>query len=72
MTPGKETIVENLKSRRVVPMVLLLFMVGTVSLSRYSHGVRGVDVVGLSGAGFAIGVGFAFLVMSLTGKLKTT
>jgi len=53
-------------------MVVLLFMLGTVSLSRYSHGVRGVDVVGLSGAGFAIGVGFAFLVMSLTGKLKTT
>jgi len=50
----------------------MLFILGTLSLSRYSHGVRGVDVVGLSGAGFVMGVGFAFLVMTMTGKLKPT
>jgi hypothetical protein len=53
-------------------MVGLLFILGAGSLSRYSHNVRSIDVVGLSGAGFAIGVGFAFLVMSLTGRLKST
>lgn len=56
--------------RRIVPMVGMLFIIGAMSLSKFSHDVRGVAVVGLSGAGFAIGVGFAFLMMSLTGKLK--
>jgi hypothetical protein len=60
------------RSRRIWPMVGLLFILGAGSLSRYSHNVRSIDVVGLSGAGFAIGVGFAFLVMSLTGRLKST
>jgi len=64
--------VERSKSRRIWPMVGMLFILGIVSLSRYSHNVRSIDVVGLSGAGFAIGVGFAFLIMSLTGRLKST
>lgn len=59
-------------SRRIVPMIGMLFILGTVSLSRFSHNVRSVDVLGLSGAGFAFGVGFAFLIMSMTGKLKST
>jgi hypothetical protein len=53
-------------------MIGMLFILGTVSLSRFSHNVRSVDVLGLSGAGFAFGVGFAFLIMSMTGKLKST
>ena len=56
--------------RRIVPMVGMLFIIGAMSLSKFSPGVRGVAIVGLSGAGFAIGVGFAFLIMSLRGWLK--
>jgi len=52
-------------------MIGILFTLGAVSLSRFSHDVRSVAVVGLSGAGFALGVGFAFLVMSMTGRLKS-
>jgi len=59
------------RSRRIVPMIGILFTLGAVSLSRFSHDVRSVAVVGLSGAGFALGVGFAFLVMSMTGRLKS-
>jgi hypothetical protein len=59
------------ESRRTVPAIGMLFILGAVSLSRFSHNVRSVDIVGLSGAGFAIGVGFAFLVFSLTGRLKS-
>ena len=71
-TLAKETTVKPSKSRRIVPAIGMLFILGAVSLTRFSHNVRSVDVVGLSGAGFSIGVGFAFLVMSMTGRLKST
>jgi len=58
-----------MERRRVVPLAVLLFTIGTATLTRFSHDVRSVAVVGLSGAGFAIGVGFAFLVMGLSGRL---
>ena len=56
--------------RRVLPVVALLFTIGAATLSRFSHDVRGVVAVGLSGAGFSIGVGFAFLMLGLAGRLK--
>jgi hypothetical protein len=58
------------RSRRLWPQAGLLFVFGALALSKFSHGVRSVDVVGLSGAGGAIGVGFVLLVLSLTGKIK--
>jgi hypothetical protein len=58
------------RSKRPLSMVVILFVIGAISLSRFSHNVRSVDVVGLSGAGFAFGVGFAFLLLGLRGKIK--
>jgi len=51
-------------------VAVLLFTIGAVALSRFSHDVRAVDATGLSGGGFAIGVGFALLVFGRTGRLK--
>jgi hypothetical protein len=50
-------------------MAVLLFTIGAAALSRFSHDVRSVAAVGLSGGGFAIGVGFALLVLGLAGRL---
>jgi len=57
-------------SRRILPLVALLFTFGALGLSRYSHNVRSVDAVGLSGSGAALGVGFALLVLGFAGKIK--
>jgi hypothetical protein len=59
-----------MKRRRPVLVALPLFTVGAVTLSRFAHDVRAVVAVGLSGAGFAFGVGFALLVFGLTGQLR--
>jgi hypothetical protein len=58
-----------MERRPLLPLAVLLFIIGTVTLSRFSHDVRSVVVVGLSGGGFAIGVGFAFLMLGLRGRL---
>jgi hypothetical protein len=52
-----------------MPLAGLLFIIGVATLSRFASGVRSVDAVGLSGGGFAIGVGFAMLVYALTGTI---
>ena len=59
------------RSRRFWPQAGLLLTIGVVGLSRFSQNVRSVDVVGLSGSGFAFGVGFALLVLGLTGRIKS-
>jgi hypothetical protein len=59
-----------MERRRFLPLAVMLFTIGAVALSRFSHGVRSVDAVGLSGGGFAIGVGFALLVFGAAGRLK--
>jgi hypothetical protein len=56
--------------RRIIPTVGILFVIGMIGLIRFSPGVRSVDVVGLSGAGFALGVAFAFLFLAISGRLK--
>lgn len=58
------------RSKRLFPLVGILFIIGTAGLVRFSQNVRSVDAVGLSGAGFAFGVGFAFLVLGLTARIK--
>lgn len=57
-------------SSRFLPLVGVLFIIGTAGLVRFSQSVRSVDVVGLSGSGFALGVGFVLLILGLTGKIK--
>jgi hypothetical protein len=52
--------------RRLLPLVALLFVIAAATLSRFAARVPAVDAVGLSGGGFALGVGFAFLVCALT------
>jgi len=59
-----------MEQRRVFPLAALLFVIGAATLSRFSHDIRSVAVVGLSGGGFAIGVGFALLVLGARGRLK--
>ena len=58
------------RSRRLWPLAAMLFVIGTSALVRFSNNVRSVDAVGLSGGGFALGVGFAFIVLGLSGRLK--
>lgn len=53
------------------PAVLaLLFIIGVGSLVRFSHNVRAVDVVGLSGGGAAIGVALFSLIFARIAKNK--
>ena len=57
--------------KRALPLVALLFIIGVAVLSRFSPDVRAVDAVGLSGSGFALGVGFTILVFALTGRARS-
>ena len=57
------------RARRFLPTVAILFIVGTSGLLRFSEEVRSVQVVGLSGSGFALGVGFALLILGLAGRI---
>lgn len=58
-------------SRRLFPLAALPFVIGTAGLSRFAANVRTVEAVGLSGAGFALGVGFALVVFGLRARVKT-
>ena len=53
----------------LLSLAAALFIIGVATLSRFASGVRSVDAVGLSGGGFAIGVGFWMLVSVLTGTI---
>lgn len=57
-------------SKRFAPPVAILIVFGIIGLLRFSEGVRTVNAVGLSGSGFALGVGFLLLVLGFTGKLN--
>ena len=59
-----------MERKRVLPVTVLLFTIGAATLSRFSHEVRAVNAVGLSGGGFAIGVGFTLLLLGLAGRLR--
>ena len=59
-----------MERRRLLPVAVLLFIIGAAALSRFSHDVRSVAAVGLSGGGFSIGVGFALLVFGPGGRPK--
>lgn len=56
--------------KRQLPLSALLFCIGISGLIRFSHNVRTVDAVGLSGGGFSLGVGFALLVLALGGRFR--
>ena len=58
------------KIRGILPLVSILFIIGIIGLFRFSQNVRSVEAVGLSGSGFAFGVGFVLLVLGFTGKIK--
>ncbi len=51
-------------SRPIAPFILLL-IVGIGTFSRFAPHVRAVDAVGLSGAGFAFGIGLTSLILLL-------
>jgi hypothetical protein len=52
-------------ARRMVSPGLVLIILGVITISRFTVGVRNVAIVGLSGGGFALGMGLAFLVFPL-------
>jgi hypothetical protein len=51
-------------ARGLVPSAVLLLLVGFGALSRFAPGVRGVAVVGLTGAGASLAVGICLLIRS--------
>ncbi len=53
------------RPKALLPLALVLLVTGFASLSRFAAGVRAVDAVGLSGGGFAIGVGFAMIAFGV-------
>jgi hypothetical protein len=55
-------------SRRFFPLAALLFTIGVATLTRFAEHVRAVEAVGLSGAGFSLGVGFALLAFGIAGR----
>jgi len=48
-----------------------LFFVGLMTLTRFSQDVRSVDAVGLSGGGFAMGVGAVGFIMAFRARRKS-
>ena len=53
-----------------VPFALLL-VIGIGNVVRYSAGLRAVDVVGISGGGFAIGIAVCALAMAYRERRRT-
>ena len=70
-----ETIVVEgfMRNRRLLPVLILVFIgAGTLqqTLNRpQMEAVRSVDIVSLTGAGFCFGIAFAFLVLTLRGRI---
>jgi hypothetical protein len=48
-----------------------LFFVGLLTLTNFSQHVRAVDAVGLSGSGFALGVGVVGFITAMRAGRKT-
>ena len=48
-----------------------LFFVGLMTLTNFSQHVRAVDTVGLSGSGFAIGVGVVGFITAMRARRRT-
>ena len=57
-------------SRRFIPGAVICLIIGATTMSKFSAGVRTVAVVGLTGAGAAIAVGIALLVLTLKGGAR--
>jgi hypothetical protein len=49
----------------------IVFFVGLMTLTRFAQDVRSVDAVGLSGGGFAIGIGMLGFIMALRARRKS-
>jgi hypothetical protein len=47
---------------------VLLAILGMATISRFSPGVRNVAIVGLTGGGFAVGMGLTILLSSFLGR----
>jgi hypothetical protein len=60
------------RTRPLFPLAALLFMVGFAGLSRFLGHGRTVDAVGLSGSGFALGVGFTLLMFGIVSTRRSS
>ena len=58
----------NDRSKARLPLAAILMVTGFSTLAKFAANVRTVEAVGLSGAGFSIGVGFALLVFGLKAR----
>jgi hypothetical protein len=64
-----------MRDRRIYPPIIVLVLIGVGTLSQTLSGprlesVRGVDIVSLTGSGFCFGIAFAFLILTLGGRLS--
>ena len=60
------------RSRAVNPWPFAaLFFVGLMTLTRFSQNVRSVEAVGLSGGGFAMGVGLVGFIIAFRARRKS-
>jgi hypothetical protein len=51
------------RSKARLPLAAVLFVIGCATMAKFAAGVRAVEAVGLAGAGFSMGVGFALLAL---------
>jgi hypothetical protein len=65
----KGAIMDRSKPLNPIPFVVLFF-IGVATLYHFSHHVRTVDAVGLSGSGFAFGIAVSGLITALRARIK--
>jgi hypothetical protein len=57
-----------MEARRRMVSAAVLVVIGAISISRFSAGVRNVAIVGLVGGGFALGVALGLFIMARAGN----
>ncbi len=58
------------RSRSNPAVLVMLVLVGVGAIARFSHGVRGVQVVGLTGGGAACGVALCGFIWAFMTRVK--
>jgi hypothetical protein len=63
-----------MRNKKLLPSILMLVFVGAGTLQQTlsrprMETVRGVDIVSLTGSGFCFGIAFAFLILTLRGRI---
>jgi len=64
-----------MRDRKIYPSIVLLVMIGAGTLTQALgrprlENLRTVDILSLTGSGFSFGIAFAFLILTLAGRLR--